>query len=141
MNKSEQAQAITTFTKEERALYDSAVTCTQTELSEGSALLIDRAEELRDMLSNVLGLVDSQAQKIAELEKEITVAKNVATAFATKCAEKEQKLAQLTKERDEQTAAAYRLGVDGQEKIAEQANEIERLKQRIQYEYDAKAGF
>ena len=118
MNESEQAQAI----EEILHRHDNIVLTWENETQPGDG------RDAHNDRSTLLEIVESQAQKIAELEKEIIVAKNVATAFATKCADKEQKLAQLTKERDEQTAAAYRLGVDGQEKIAEQAKEIERLK-------------
>ena len=61
-----------------------------------------------DSLS-LIEIVDSQAQKIADLNR---VGSNTLLAL-----------------------------IEAQEKIAEQAKEIERLKQRIQDEYDAKAGF
>jgi len=128
MNESEQAQAIAEQDKQtvEKIRGVLATDLKWVEDRGGFAGDVSPYPYLRHV-PDLLKIVDSQAQKIAELEKEIIVAKNVATAFATKCAEKEQKLAQLTKERDEQTAAAYRLGVDGREKIAEQEKEIERL--------------
>lgn len=66
-------------------------------------------EYYREAIDKALEIVDSQAQKIADLNR---VGSNTLLAL-----------------------------IEAQEKIAEQAKEIERLKQRIQDEYDAKAGF
>ena len=66
-------------------------------------------EYYRESIDKILAIVDSKAQKIADLNR---VGSNTLMAL-----------------------------IESQEKVAEQAKEIERLKQRIQDEYDAKAGF
>lgn len=103
------------LTKEQEAQQAQTIAGIKLWFSLGRSTMKSSGEvEARKKVSDLLKIVDSQAQKITELSALFQKAGNGAIDLAMKCSEQELK-------------------------IAEQAKEIERLKDRLRFEMQARA--